>query len=1408
MEIVEKLRHFLIKQDRLPPSLNDFLNGANSNDVFDKLIHPIRWLTDAENSEGITKNIRDILVNCGSYQRIFASDAEKVLGELYYQAWVTATNDKNRALTRADFVRIFSQMTSISIPISDYIGYNQGFYGLSKTTRFDFIPPLPATLITRNAVISDLKRNLLQPASPPGGAPPCLALVGMPGVGKSVLATLLAHDPEVRARYPDGVLWATLGKQPDIVSVLLGWLSVLGGQPFNVASTESASAMVRGSLVTGRFLIVVDDAWTSESVEPFRVGGPECAMVLTTRDSMVARRFGGKSQQIDKLAPDEALELLLKATEIECDSSERHSAERLVQVLEYLPLAIEIAGAQIADGMSIDSLRSAIECEIARLDLLDLTSLDDGVDDATRKRLSVIASFALSLRGIGDEMTHAFAWLGVVPEDAAFDANAMRIIWGLNDTTEAEHRLAYLRRRALIQDGGNGRRTMRRYRLHDLLHDFARWLLTEDPERTWARLGIPAYGLKLAAANELVVSRYQALAPGGLWGDLPDDGYVHHHLSYHMERAGRFDTLGSLLHQTDQEGGNSWFRACERVGRVAGFVSDLERFRRWATAEALNSPHLLSRAVSASLIKSSLISRAGTIHNALAVACIQQQLWTTAQGLDYARLSTYDTGRVWLLTALAPFFGDQWESEIVDEAFSAATAGLTSGTLLASMGVDDNTLDCLTPLLPESLKKRLITLSLVAPVNIQARMAARIAPYLDDLTRQQLVFDIAERCRPDAFGHEGEKLKALVQLAKIDTAHMKSDWDVELLERTWHLDDPESTFAVLKDITPILGMNGQMLMLAYLKTANHHILSYEILMEFGENINDDNKQIAIGIAQNLPDPIMKHWLVGRLACGLHEQEKSMLSDSIESIKQHSRDHRKFSALHDFLRRAPSTMHTEIEDAAIDAGAEYGFGQLGALALQEFSRRLSPAGLQRMTDIVVKQGTSFDQAQALPALLACVDESRVAALCQVLLQTLRTSPYSADFTPFANRIPKDFLPEFLNVCRIGDEGEAGETMASAAPFIPSLGDRRELSKALGILRARTHDVEQVRVAAASLTKELSENPDIDMANLEESVRKFMTRESYGFRVTEKNAEGLRCLLSIKSMPERFVLATSLLDKEFLTISAYDLYPYMKALVDLCPLELADRLMVIIPQVRESRDRAELFSRLAVRSGKRNVELFKKAIVEIRATPEDHFRHVWLKAWISYIPHELSPDVLSLAESCKSEVTAALNRLVALPLRSRRERRASETLIRRFNAETLVALQDTVFLKHLAEMLTDVQWRQIIDGAKKRDDFARYVLHENLQNGSGLYLEAMESLPIKRPHNFDLVHWHSFGFAVAALPESQTRHWLVDRIGKLATVGRSTSLQDLEFLLPILNSVGGPYVAREVVKSIALVQKWWP
>src|SRR4051794_15464355 len=112
------------------------------------------------------------------------------------------------------------------------------------------------------------------------------AIHGWPSVGKTVLAAHVAHDEHVRNSLPDGVLWVTVGDNPDYAEILRLWAGarvVEGG--LDPASLETR---LREHLSDKRVLIVLDDVWVP-GTSRLMVGGNQAHTLITTRAPAIAR---------------------------------------------------------------------------------------------------------------------------------------------------------------------------------------------------------------------------------------------------------------------------------------------------------------------------------------------------------------------------------------------------------------------------------------------------------------------------------------------------------------------------------------------------------------------------------------------------------------------------------------------------------------------------------------------------------------------------------------------------------------------------------------------------------------------------------------------------------------------------------------------------------------------------------------------------------------------------------------------------------------------------------------------------------------------------------------------------------------------------------------------------------------
>src|SRR6266508_244988 len=231
---------------------------------------------------------------------------------------------------------------------------------------------LPRHLVEREQEVAALRDLLLDPERRHA-----VVIYGMGGVGKTTLAGAIWKDPQVRETFRDGLLWATLGVAPHLGDAQIAWAAMVCDTPLTqavIAPTTSATtraSLLRAILYNRQYLVVIDDAWDSTDVAGLLLGGPNCAAVITTRIRTVAEDFAPSYMYLDGITSDQALNLLARRLGEPIDDSARADAERLAARLGYMPLALELAAAQVSGrGTSWAELIEMLDADPSGIRLL------------------------------------------------------------------------------------------------------------------------------------------------------------------------------------------------------------------------------------------------------------------------------------------------------------------------------------------------------------------------------------------------------------------------------------------------------------------------------------------------------------------------------------------------------------------------------------------------------------------------------------------------------------------------------------------------------------------------------------------------------------------------------------------------------------------------------------------------------------------------------------------------------------------------------------------------------------------------------------------------------------------------------------------------------------------------------
>ena len=410
------------------------------------------------------------------------------------------------------------------------------------------VPELPPHYLDQPARIAALRDILLADLQKPvvvSGAAARVGLQGMGGIGKSVLASALAHRPEVRRAFPDGVYWVTLGQEPNVADLQRGLARALGdGGLFT--GVDAGKEKLRG-LLTGRAaLLVLDDVWLRGHAEAFNVLGPRGRLLLTTRDAGLVTALAAKENHYQVQLPTEAEAEVLLARAAGVPIPELPAEARdIVDECGRLPIGLALCGGMVHGGRTWQDVLAALREH-------DLEYLSDS-HPAEEQHRSIWKAMDVSVRALPENERERFAELAVFALDTGAPEAAVETLWGhIAGLTPRRARdlLMSFRQRSLMDfDLGT-----RRMGLHDLLHHFATGMAAR-------RFG------SLAALHGRLLEAYRKACADG-WASGPDDGYFLQNLAGHLIAAGTVDDAVTLL--TDLP----WIEAKCKAGLAFGLQGD------------------------------------------------------------------------------------------------------------------------------------------------------------------------------------------------------------------------------------------------------------------------------------------------------------------------------------------------------------------------------------------------------------------------------------------------------------------------------------------------------------------------------------------------------------------------------------------------------------------------------------------------------------------------------------------------------------------------------------------------------------------------------------------------------------------------------------------------------------------
>jgi len=398
------------------------------------------------------------------------------------------------------------------------------------------VPDLPDSFVPRAELFNQLQEMIIGQKRSIHE----VALVGLGGIGKSVLATAACHAKPVRDAFPDGILWATLGERPNMQAIFEEWLSALTGVKRSFSNIGETLWELNTALGDRRLLFVIDDMRTQYPLKHLYEVGENCVLLITTRDhSHLSSRT--EVIQVRAMGQEEALKLLAGGLPL----LDLAVLEPLANALHNLPLLLSLANAVLRQRVleSDHSIDEAVDYTLAAFKRRGVTAFD------ARQPTSRSESLAVTLDEVIDQLQDdeklRLTELSIFPRQTRIPLDTIMKYW----------------KKTASMTPGETKKLCRRYydlslasyydqelQIHPIVHDYV--LGRVDDILVYHDLFVESYRLKN-------------------WHKLrPNEPYMWDYLTYHLNAALRVDELRNLLLNYD------WIESSIKMRGAASLLND------------------------------------------------------------------------------------------------------------------------------------------------------------------------------------------------------------------------------------------------------------------------------------------------------------------------------------------------------------------------------------------------------------------------------------------------------------------------------------------------------------------------------------------------------------------------------------------------------------------------------------------------------------------------------------------------------------------------------------------------------------------------------------------------------------------------------------------------------------------
>ncbi len=434
-----------------------------------------------------------------------------------YEVWSASTlRDRLRPLPRV--VGNYLHNPQYWVPEICGVAWPLGEERTPSRARISNIPEPPRHLVGRAEYVSAGAAYFTDP----GGAssePKKLAIVGMPGLGKSVIASAIARSEAARNKFTDGIVWIELGPEVPLEPRQTQLAAFLGSSQYaGFADLQQGAAKLSELLGSKTCLVVLDGVWDIEQVVAMGLNGlsPSAGLLITTQNASVPVGLGAEVIQPEELGAAEGLLLLAEWAGLSRTVDLPTEAVDIVSLTGGLPLALAVIGAMATRRP--DGWRIALQ----RLRDADLDKLRQQFPNYPHS--GVLRAIQVSFQALQTDIAKRYLDWAVFPAGAVVpEATALRM-WRDLSPSEVQDTLDLIVDRSLLRRDAAGSLS-----LHEALRTFL-WGQVRDRS---------SLHKQLLAGYDLPTDDMSAFPA--------DDPYIYENVVYHLIGAGLGGDARKLL---------------------------------------------------------------------------------------------------------------------------------------------------------------------------------------------------------------------------------------------------------------------------------------------------------------------------------------------------------------------------------------------------------------------------------------------------------------------------------------------------------------------------------------------------------------------------------------------------------------------------------------------------------------------------------------------------------------------------------------------------------------------------------------------------------------------------------------------------------------------------------------------